>query len=214
MTPKGEKVLEVAHIGRREDTADYLQRTPMDSPLGAAKTISPRLLNFPDGKEVIVVDELRARSTIQKPAEAVQQREFSFKNSSSTCAAPVEESDGRVRVLGLEAVKVSYIHKDDPLTRDTGVRLPDYACFEVERTEDHRATLTSPWQTVMGMRTESFDPISPTVAMLSGFDTYDELKPSDMWHTYAVKDGLSYQECPKCYTGAPIEDRRYLKLHK
>jgi hypothetical protein len=208
-----EKDSEVANIGRREDSAEYLERLPFSSDL-ATKAFLARSITFPDGRQVMVADEIAARSTYQLPAADIQKRESSFSGSSSDCTMPGEVVDKKGQEYGFQVLHVSYILPDDPLTRDTGLRLPSFACFEIARTEDHRQTADAPWKTRLGMRTVSFVPIAPPESKFTGFNSYAEVKPGDMFKAFALKRGITAQACPQCYAGLPKEDTEYLRSQK
>jgi len=210
---EGEESTQDEMVARRNDSAEYYRSTWLKAER-ASMTTPIRQLTFPDGRQVFAVDELHAISTMQMSPDELLERDESFNSPVQGCSSSSETVIDHSQVFGLNAVKVSYVPANAPMERDISVRLVDFACFETDFTRQIRQDVNSPYKTVMGRHTLTFTPGDPSATLFSGFENYNEMMPSEIKHAFAKAKGLTPQQCPKCYTGDPVQDKAYLARHK
>ena len=141
-----------------------------------------------DGLEAMVVNELKSKMSTSENSKDLSARKAYLRNPPAHCANPGEEVAGNEELEGQPAIRL--LKSVDADTREVLWRLPAFSCAELQLFVQKKASPHNSWTTVMGKRPVSFNP-SPSSRASSAWESYKEVKPSDMKRALVVADGVT-----------------------
>ena len=210
LTNQQEVVSENTTMERRVDGAESTRRLLVAHP--EDKNMS-RYVTYPDGTQLVVSDDLMARSTTYLSKTEVAKRQANLVTPPKDCVFGNDVVTARPTIYGEPAVELVSQHTNDPFTRDVSVRLPGLSCFEVTHTLEQRTSPSLPWQVTLGMKTASLSLAQPPDTDFSNYSQYKEMSPGELSHAYALKRGYTPEQCPGCFKVDQAKEAAYQKAH-
>lgn len=206
-----EVVVERRTVSRRSDGSVHTGGVLYKQDGTEAATV--RRVDLADGTVVgPIVDSVRAKATGRVSNEQLAAEKEFDQNPPSQCALGGEQVDGEDTLFGYRAIRLIKQAPGQDLVRYMFWRLPDFNCAQVQSFRQQRSSSAQPWTTMVGLRLVSFAAAEPSATLFSDWNTYEEMKPSDIKRAMAQKDGLTPETCPKCFAGDP-SDQNYAKMH-
>jgi hypothetical protein len=204
------RISEVEIIARRSDGAT--EKTGTFYNANGTVKIALRRVDFPDGYTGMIIDSLRAKATGHKPAAMLAgEKDFFFNPPAQCLMGSGETLAGTDTLFGQRAFRVIRQGSPGALVRIVEWRLADFNCAPVQGYVQRRPSAAAEWQTQAGRELTAFSAANPDPKFFTGWEGYNEMKPSDIMSKLAQRSGITPQRCPQCFAGDLKGDMTYFE---
>jgi hypothetical protein len=206
ITSKGgadRKVIEVRTTARKSDGSKAIVGMFPNDP----KKPPMRRIDFANGRAVSIIDTIRSKMSVWRPAQTVASEKAAVANPPNGCLFPTETNLKQVRVLDVDAVVVE--RKIANGRRMVETRVPLLQCFPIAMT-----LFESQTSEVVIEVTPAYLKIGDPPGALFDESQSKEMSPSELKKTLYLSMGVTESVCPTCFgvLGDAELDRLYREM--
>jgi hypothetical protein len=210
----------VMQNGKEVDTMDNTMERRQD---GSVNMVGTRLqgpeigkqyrkIELANGFEGMILPDLKIKETGYMDAAQLAGRKARLASPPADCIDRNDTLIARTKLMGQDAIELVHLGGDQS-SRRLEWRFSAFSCVAVQL-QIQRQGADGQWETTLGKRLDSFHAGDPPEGDFSGWESFQEMRPSDVKRAIAQRDGITKAQCPKCFEDDSVGDKKYAAMQR